>query len=73
VDARPGQDFARYAVYSPELTADAGIEAEDVEFASGTFRLINPTVKTLKQLSELGNVSLYYNQSAQVIVSIEAR
>ena len=48
VDARAGQDFAQYAVYNPIISADAGIEVEDVEFAAGTgtYRLMNPTVET---------------------------
>lgn len=73
VEARAGQEFEQYAVYSPELTAKVGIEFEDIDYAVGTYRLINPTLDKLKSLSENDMVTLYYNQIGQVFIEIKVR
>ena len=73
VEARAGLDYAEYAVYNPAMSSDSGIEAADVEFATGTFRLLNPTVEKLKGLSDIDYVTLYYNQYGQVIIEIKGR
>lgn len=71
VEARAGQEFSQYALYSPELTATLGIEAEDIFYAAGTFRLLNPTLAKLESLSNNKNITLYYNQAGHVIIEIK--
>lgn len=73
VDARAGQSYAQYAVYNPAFTADAGIEAMDVEFAKGLFVLLNPSEENLRILSETEYVSIYYNRLGQVLVEIKGK
>jgi hypothetical protein len=71
VEARAGQKFAQYAVYNPEMTAEMGIEAEDVLYATGIFILMNPTLEKLKNLSTLEHVLIYYNRLGQVIIDVK--
>lgn len=73
VMARSGQNFSPYALYNPEITASAGIEAEDVDYATGIFELINPTIDKLEKLTANENVMLYYNQTGQIIIEIKGK
>ena len=73
VDARAGQNYVQYAVYNPVLSVEASIEAEDVEYATGIFLLLNATEEKLKRLSDIEFASLYYNQLGQVIIEIKGR
>lgn len=73
VVARAGQEYSLYALYNPELTAIAGIEADDVDYAVGTFKLINPTIDKLESLTENENITLYYNQTGQIIIEIKRK
>jgi len=42
-------------------------------YATGIFKLLNPTMEKLKNLSEMENVLIYYNQLGQVFIDIKGR
>ena len=73
IEARLGQDYAEYALYNPIMSAEMGIEIDDIEYAIGTFRLLNPTIDKLESLTELDYITLYYNQYGQVIIEIKEK